>query len=160
MNDHSKERLKLINPHLAKAVLQMAEMYETQFPGDVLEVEQGLRSWAEQQRLYAQGRTTPGNVVTQAQAGHSWHEYGLAVDVCPASLLNQPNWAPADAKWKRVMAMGESCGLYPGAKFSHPDQPHFQLTGRFGLSPDDEARQLFRDGGMTAVWQEAGLLDT
>lgn len=39
------------------------------------------RSWQRQNELYAQGRTTPGNIVTNAKGGESPHQYGLAADV-------------------------------------------------------------------------------
>lgn len=41
----------------------------------------GYRSNEEQTKLYNQGRTTPGKIVTYAQAGQSPHNYGLAVDL-------------------------------------------------------------------------------
>jgi peptidoglycan LD-endopeptidase CwlK len=41
------------------------------------------RSPAEQDALYAQGRTLPGKVVTHAKGGESLHNRGLAVDFLP-----------------------------------------------------------------------------
>ena len=41
----------------------------------------GLRTYEEQDALYAQGRTTPGNIVTNARGGHSNHNFGIAFDV-------------------------------------------------------------------------------
>lgn len=43
----------------------------------------GLRSNEEQDRLYAQGRTAGGKIVTHAKAGQSFHNYGLAIDYVP-----------------------------------------------------------------------------
>lgn len=43
-------------------------------------VVQALRPFEEQEALYAQGRTKPGNIVTNARPGLSYHQYGLAVD--------------------------------------------------------------------------------
>ncbi|WP_309244896.1 M15 family metallopeptidase [Bacillus sp. WMMC1349] len=40
----------------------------------------GYRSFAEQNKLYAKGRTASGKIVTNAKAGQSNHNYGLAVD--------------------------------------------------------------------------------
>jgi peptidoglycan LD-endopeptidase CwlK len=40
----------------------------------------GLRSFEDQDELYAQGRTKPGNIVTNARGGDSLHNYGLAAD--------------------------------------------------------------------------------
>ena len=41
------------------------------------------RDNASQDALYAQGRTKPGRIVTNAKAGQSWHNYRCAVDVVP-----------------------------------------------------------------------------
>ena len=41
----------------------------------------GHRSIAEQNRLYAIGRTTPGKKVTNARGGYSWHNFGLGAPV-------------------------------------------------------------------------------
>lgn len=40
----------------------------------------GTRSYAEQNALFAQGRTAAGPRVTNARAGYSWHNFGLAWD--------------------------------------------------------------------------------
>ena len=40
----------------------------------------GLRSYELQARLYSQGRSTAGKIVTKAKPGWSWHQYGLASD--------------------------------------------------------------------------------
>jgi peptidoglycan L-alanyl-D-glutamate endopeptidase CwlK len=39
------------------------------------------RDNASQEALYAQGRTAPGRIVTNARAGQSYHNYRCAVDV-------------------------------------------------------------------------------
>ena len=46
-------------------------------------VVQGRRTIAEQNSLYAQGRTSPGKVVTKAPGGSSAHNFGLAADLAP-----------------------------------------------------------------------------
>nr|WP_295770097.1 M15 family metallopeptidase [Rhodoferax sp.] len=40
-----------------------------------------MRSCAEQDALYAQGRTAPGNKVTNAKSGDSNHNFGIAFDI-------------------------------------------------------------------------------
>ena len=40
----------------------------------------GHRTWAEQNELFAQGRTKPGNIVTKARGGQSNHNFGVAMD--------------------------------------------------------------------------------
>ena len=41
------------------------------------------RSWDEQAAEYAKGRTAPGNIVTKARPGQSWHQWGRALDFVP-----------------------------------------------------------------------------
>lgn len=38
-----------------------------------------------QNALYAQGRTAPGNIVTNAKGGQSKHQQRIAIDFCPMS---------------------------------------------------------------------------
>lgn len=154
MDAVSEARLELVNPRLAEKIRQMAEMLKDEF---AFRVTQGLRSWDEQAKLYAQGRTQPGKIVTNAAPGHSWHNFGLAVDLVPLSELG-PDWNTAHPAWQRLLSCGSSVGLVEGAQFrTFPDWPHFQLTGSWPVSPNDEVRQCFLDGGMVAVWKEAGL---
>lgn len=156
LNARSLALLQLVNPDLSAKITQLAEMME--LAGEPIQVVQGLRSWAQQAALYAKGRTQSGDIVTNAPAGHSWHEFGMACDVCPESLLSLPNWSPGSPVWNDLGAKGKSLGLYWGGDFVHiPDRPHFQLNGTFPVSPNDEARQTFIDGGMVAVWKDAGL---
>lgn len=155
MDAISKARLQLINPRLAKLIEQMAEMLALE--NIEFRVTQALRSWDEQEKLFAQGRTAPGKIVTQAPGGHSWHNFGLAVDlaIIEAGAID---WNASHPSWQRMIQVGEMLGLLSGSTFrTFPDNPHFQLTGKFPISPNDEARVIFRMVGMEGVWMEAGL---
>lgn len=122
-----------------------------------IRVTQALRSWNEQSALYEQGRSLPGNIVTNAQPGHSWHNFGLAVDIVPMGATG-PDWNINHPDWKTIHSSARALGLTCGADFrTFPDWPHLQLTGRFPDSPDDEVRQLYKDGGIMGVWGESGL---
>ena len=82
MDPRSEAVLKDVDPVLADKVRAAAETLASS--GTFLLVVSGLRTAAEQNALYAQGRNgVPGNIVTNAKAGHSMHNYGLAVDVVP-----------------------------------------------------------------------------
>lgn len=159
MDSASEKCLSLICPALAAKIRTQAEMLKLE--GITFRVTQGLRSCNEQAKLYAQGRTTAGKVVTNAQAGHSWHNFGMSVDIAPddPTLAGfQADWDLKHPVWKRMVAVGESLGLVSGSEWrTFPDWPHFQLTGSFPVSPNDEVRQIFADGGMEALWKEAGL---
>ena len=165
MDSVSEARLQLVCPALSNKIHLLAAMLEDE--GIAFRITQGLRSWNEQQQLWLQGRDADGNVidpskiVTKAPPGHSWHEFGLAADVVPMDQVPpQPDWNTTHAVWQRLINVGESLGLFSGSEFHDiKDTPHFQLTGTFPVSPNDEARQVFQNAGMEAVWVEAGLME-
>jgi peptidoglycan LD-endopeptidase CwlK len=77
--------------------------------------------------LYAQGRTEPGHIVTDAPPGESAHNYGLALDIVPM-VNGKPDWEGTDPVWQRVGALGEAAGLeWAGAPgFPFHEMPHFE----------------------------------
>lgn len=128
-----------------------------------IQVTQGLRSWAQQAALYAEGRDANGNVidaravVTNAKPGHSYHCFGLAVDVAPFDQ-GIPDWNANHPVWKRIVSVGESVGLSSGSKWrTFPDFPHFQMTGQLPVTPDDAVRAAYATGGIDAVWNDTLL---
>lgn len=86
-----------------------------------------LRPNAEQDALYAQGRTTPGRIVTNAMAGQSKHNTGEAFDVGLKNPDGSMNWDDTDPHWHRMGLIGEELGLLWGGRWKHPDKPHFEL---------------------------------
>src|ERR1019366_7994694 len=87
MDPTSETRLSEVFPKLARQIRELAG--ELAGKRITIRVGQGLRTWAEQQSLWQEGRDGNGNViddakvVTNARPGYSWHNFGLAVDVCP-----------------------------------------------------------------------------
>ncbi|MBI5058940.1 M15 family metallopeptidase [candidate division KSB1 bacterium] len=85
------------------------------------------RSMAEQDQLYAQGRTKPGLIVTKARAGESFHQYGAALDVVPV-INGKAEWNNP-ALWNQIGETGESCGFEWAGRWPHfKEAPHFQIT--------------------------------
>ena len=93
------------------------------------------RSNAEQTALYAQGRTTPGRIVTRAKAGQSAHNFTIdgqpaakAFDVVPL-VDGKPQWDARHPAWQALGKIGVQLGLNwygaPGSKFV--EFPHFEL---------------------------------
>lgn len=154
----SEERLAELHPELALR----ARKIDALLPSLSIQVAQGLRTWAQQQLLYEQGRTSPGKIVTNCPGGMSWHNFGLAVDLFPEDVIpGQPDWNTANPAWLKMIGAGVSLGLVSGSNWrTFPDWPHFQLTGRFGVDPDEEVREIFKNGGVQAVWDEAGIIST
>ena len=116
-----------------------------------------------QQELWQQGRDIngkiidPKKIVTDAPPGHSWHQYGLCVDVAPFNLEGQPIWDIKDPAWKAITAIAPQFKLLSGACFSDlVDMPHWQAI-EIPESPTDEDRLIFREVGMIGVWKEYGL---
>lgn len=109
---------------------------------------EGCRSPDRQHYLFSQGRTRPGDKVTNADAWQSLHQYGVAGDFV---LFINGNWSwndkgPAAAWWKRLHEIGKHCGLEP-LSF---EKPHMQLAG---LRLNDLRRGLYPSGGDSS-WAE------
>lgn len=95
----------------------------------------GHRSMEEQQRLYNQGRTTPGNIVTNARPGQSIHNFGLAIDYV---LVNNEDttvsWV-VNKQWRRVGAIGKQLGFQWGGDWTNfRDYPHLDLQRGMSLA--------------------------
>jgi len=161
MDQSSEKRLASVHPVLASKIRQLADQLSKE--GVTIKVTQGLRSWSDQMALWLKGRDARGNivdptkVVTKAAPGHSYHQFGLAVDVAPFTD-NTPDWNVNHPAWKRIVTVGESLGLVSGSGWrSFPDWPHFQYVGSLPVSPTDAVREAFMNGGAEAVWTMAGL---
>ena len=81
----TQDRISKLHPSVRDEVTKIIEEINTKFLTGRAKVRiaQGLRTFAEQDALYAQGRTKPGAKVTNAKGGQSIHNYGLAVDIYP-----------------------------------------------------------------------------
>jgi len=120
---------------LAPPAKQRAEAFiaAAKAKGIDLLVTSTYRDSESQDALYAQGRTTPGNVVTRAKAGQSWHNWRCALDVVP--LVNGKAIWDDQALWKQVGEIGKSCGLeWAGDWKTFKEYPHFQYTGGMTLA--------------------------
>ena len=92
--------------------------------GIKLRITQALRTFAEQNALYAKGRTVPGSIVTNAKGGDSYHNYGLAFDVAIVE-----NGVVSYNITPEIAAIGVRYGLEWGGNWtSFKDNPHFQDT--------------------------------
>jgi len=100
------------------------------------------RDFESQTALYAQGRTAPGKIVTNAPAGSSFHNYRCAVDVVP--LVNgKPVWDGTDPLWKQIGELGEQCGLeWAGRWKSFKELAHFQYTNGLTLADLKAGKQI------------------
>ena len=93
----------------------------------------GVRTQAEQAALYAQGRTTPGHIVTHCdgvttRSNHQLHPSdGLGHAVDCAFIGGDPFSLSHD--WNRFGSLAESLGLSWGGRFTILiDRPHVELS--------------------------------
>ena len=77
----SSNSIKSLNPRVAVLAQKFLDL--TIANNLDVRITNAFRSWDEQDRLYAQGRTLPGSLVTNAQGGDSYHNWGLAFDASP-----------------------------------------------------------------------------
>ena len=100
------------------------------------------RDNASQEALYAQGRTAPGRIVTNARAGQSYHNYRCAVDVVPIRN-GKAIWDAKDPVWQRIGALGKAAGLeWAGDWKRFKEFPHFQYTGGLTLAQLQKGAQI------------------
>jgi peptidoglycan LD-endopeptidase CwlK len=124
-----KLKIDTLHPHVKEKARQL--IAECKREGINLVVTSGLRTYAEQARLYAQGRSRPGRIVTNAKPGQSWHNHALAFD-CVPFVNGKPDWE--SPHWDRIGALGEQLGLTWGGRFRLVDKPHFQFTNGLTLA--------------------------
>ena len=97
---------------------------KAQSKGFNLRITSAFRTYEEQDKLYAQGRTTSGGIVTYAKSGQSSHNFGTGLDVVPISN-GKAVW---DADWNKIGEIGKSVGFSWGGDWERKDRPHFEMN--------------------------------
>lgn len=139
-NTYNEVKLQQVHPalaHRARKILQFAKA-----DGFELRVSQGLRTFKEQDDLF---RKRPK--VTNARAGQSMHNYGLAVDFAFV-VDGKISW---DEKlYKNIGKWAMNAGLEWGGNWrKFKDMPHCQLPG---LPSYKELLPIYQSKGLAAVW--------
>lgn len=147
MDKITLDRIELLHPQLRDEAREIYKEICARLTGNVIcRFAFTLRTIKEQDDLYAQGRTKPGNIVTFARGGQSYHNYGLAIDIVflidkdKNGTYEEPSWS-IDKDWDgdgvpewqevdHVFSMYGWKGLYKNGK--RWDFPHFQKD--FGLT--------------------------
>jgi peptidoglycan L-alanyl-D-glutamate endopeptidase CwlK len=152
MDSVTLKRIELLHPLLRISVASMYnEICKVLTGRAVCRFTHTLRTDKEQDELYAQGRTKPGKKVTNAKGGQSYHNYGLAFDICLIIDGKVASWdtlkdfdGDKKADWMEVVEIAKKHGWEWGgdwAKFK--DAPHFQKT--FGKKTSE--LKALRSGG-------------
>ena len=158
MDQRSEAQLAKVFPDLATLVRNAADILAAE--GTFLLVVSGLRTAAEQNALFAQGRTAPGTIVTKARAGFSMHNpYGLAVELSspigqarpanstgPSTHRNSSPWSPRSRA--QGLIWGRRLEIFP------PDNDHFQMP-KLPATPNAAMIADYGSGdtdNLSAIW--------
>jgi peptidoglycan L-alanyl-D-glutamate endopeptidase CwlK len=143
------EKIRLLHPTVREEVLKGYTYVNNMLLGKGIRLRfsNTFRSFEEQKQLYANGRSKPGKIITNAREGLSMHNYGLAFDI--VLLIDKDNdgsfetasWdTKADfdkdriADWMEIVNHFKKLGWAWGGDWkSFPDYPH--LEKMFDLTP-------------------------
>jgi len=146
MDKITLQRIELLHPAVREEVRQIYKEICEALKGKALcRFAYTLRTYAEQNALYAQGRTTAGKVVTNAKGGRSYHNFGLAVDIVLVvdkdgnGSYESASWdtksdfdGDGKSDWQEVVTIFKQHGWVWGGDWMFVDAPHFEKS--FGLS--------------------------
>lgn len=145
-DEKTLERIQLLHPKLREEASSIYDEICKALTGKAMcRFAYTLRTFAEQDGLYAQGRTKPGSIVTNAKGGTSYHNYGLAIDIVLMvdkdgnGSFESAAWdtksdfdGDKKADWMEVVTIFKQFGWEWGGDWKFTDMPHFQKT--FGKS--------------------------
>ena len=123
-----------LHPELQKKIAQLQELCAAN--GIQIGISECLRTVAEQDALYAKGRTAAGSIVTNCKGStySSMHQWGVAfdfyliMDVDGDGKTSDDAFNDATGLFEKVGKLGQSIGLEWGGGWKSPvDKPHFQL---------------------------------
>jgi peptidoglycan L-alanyl-D-glutamate endopeptidase CwlK len=149
MDTPTQNRIAQLHPSVRAEVTQIIQACDQALTGRAkVRITQGLRTFKEQDDLFALGRTRVnpqgktakkplGNRVTQAKGGQSVHNYGFAVDICLIIDGKTASWDTAKdwdndtvADWYECVKIFAKFGWEWGGNWKNfKDFPHFEKKG-------------------------------
>ena len=136
MDKITSDRIDKLHPRIRNEVRYLVQKANAALSGRAqVRIVQGLRTFAEQDALYAQGRTKPGDKVTKAKGGQSIHNYGLAIDFCLLIDGSHISWSLTEdwdgdkvSDWMEIVKIFTDQGYEWGGRWKFVDNPHLQKT--------------------------------
>lgn len=123
LDPRSKKNIDTLLPEVrtyAIALIQKAALNGIQ-----IKIISGLRTYEEQDLLFAKGRPDNGPKVTNGKGGQSNHNFGIAFDI---GIFEGGEYLARSPKYKAVGVLGMDLGLEWGGNWTNfHDEPHFQL---------------------------------
>lgn len=134
------ERIQLLHPKLRDEANAIYDEICAALTGSAMcRFAYTLRTFAEQDALYAQGRSKPGSKVTNAKGGQSYHNYGLAIDIVLLvdkdgnGTFEEASWdtksdfdKDGKSDWQEIVAIFKRHGWTWGGDWKFVDAPHFE----------------------------------
>lgn len=150
IDDRTKSKLLTLDPKAQKIFTPFiveAKRIAAEMGYDYVAIS-GNRTWEEQDALYAQGRTKPGPIVTNARGGQSNHNFRIALDFGVfKNGIYMDEKAPYQAE-KVHLAVSKIAGKYGidwgGGWKTIKDYPHFEISTGLSMS---EKREKFQKYG-------------
>lgn len=142
MDKITLDRIKLLHPKLREEAMEIFEEINKALTGKAIcRFSHTLRTFAEQDALFAQGRTKPGKRVTNARGGESMHNYGLAIDIVllvdrdgngsfESAVWDTKTDFDGDrvADWMEIVKIFKMHGWTWGGDWKFVDPPHFEKS--------------------------------
>lgn len=144
--------ISLLHPRLQSKVYQLIRLAEKN--GYKIGIAETFRTVAEQDALYAKGRTVAGAKVTNAKGStySSMHQWGVAFDFYRND--GKGAYANNDGFFQKIGALGKSIGLEWGGDWkSIVDLPHFQLPD-WGSTTTQLKKQYGNPDKFKASWSK------
>ena len=135
-----------LRPDVAKACQEVISRAKAQ--GINIIITSTVRDDEFQNKLYQQGRTTPGKIVTQQQKPtFHWCKTGLAFDFCPVDANRNCLWSRTDL-FTKVGNIATDIGLSWGGNWTgFRDMPHIEWDCHGKYSP-----QMVRALQLPPIW--------
>jgi peptidoglycan L-alanyl-D-glutamate endopeptidase CwlK len=145
-DERSEKLLKTLTPRAEEqARLFLQKLHNANIAARIIS---GTRTYAQQDALFAQGRTKPGKIVTRARGGFSNHNFGIAWDI---GIFNGKDYLEESPLYAKAGKIGRDMGLEWGGDWKTiQDGPHFQC--RTGKTLAD-LRALVKANGGDIAWR-------
>jgi peptidoglycan LD-endopeptidase CwlK len=129
MDKITEERIKLLHPFIREKVTNAVNEANSKLTKhSEIRIVQGLRTFAEQDKLFNQKPK-----VTNAKGGQSIHNYGLAIDFALLIDKKEISWnlvtdwdGDKVSDWMEVVTVFKKYGFKWGGEWKFKDNPHFE----------------------------------
>lgn len=158
--------INALHPRLQEKVYQLIDLCQQN--GITIGISECYRTVAEQDALYAKGRTAAGSIVTNCKGTayksmHQWYiafDFYLIMDVDGDGKTNDDSFNDSTGLFEKVGALGQSIGLEWGGSWkSIKDKPHFQLPD-WGSTPTKLIQQYGTPEKFKASWDTSSSAST